>query len=120
MSNRKTIAPVLSVVGNSGVRVERVEPDDHNKQITVWVDEPDALVRNAAQRLAQKVAPPGWTVRVDAMRERRGPVVLREGVESVSSRSTDVDDEINADLERASGDKRLGILHMINDDAGGD
>ena len=60
-----TIGPVLSVIGNSGVRVEKVKPDDHNRTITVHVLEPDPLVRNAAQRLGQKVAPQGWTVRVE-------------------------------------------------------
>lgn len=113
MSLQGSLSPVLSVVGNSGVRVERVEPDEHNRQITVWVDEPDALVRNAAQRLAQKVAPPGWTVRVDAMRDRRAPIVLGQNVEPVSSR-------VAHDVEHVSGEKRLGVLHMINDESEGE
>jgi hypothetical protein len=85
--SQETVAPVLSVIGNSGVRVESVKPDDHNRTITIHVDEPDELVRNAAQRLAQRVAPPGWTVRVECDRERTGPVALPESVAPVERRA---------------------------------
>jgi hypothetical protein len=55
---------VLSVVGNTGVRVESVSLDERNRTIEVFVIQPDKLIRNAAQRIAQRIAPDGWTVEV--------------------------------------------------------
>lgn len=72
MVDNEIATRVLSVIGNSGVRVEHTETDEHNREIRVEIFESDRLVVNAAQRLGQRVAPEGWTVRVETKGANHG------------------------------------------------